>query len=40
VCVSWPASWGEHEAAAQEIKARAAEHLALEHLQAIDLALH
>lgn len=36
----WPAAWGEHEAAAKEIEACAAEHLALEHFQAIDLTLH
>jgi hypothetical protein len=35
-----PTAWSEHEATAQEIETRAAEHLALEHFQAIDLALH
>jgi hypothetical protein len=33
-------SWGPQEAAAQEVKARSAKHLALQHLQAIDMALH
>jgi hypothetical protein len=33
-------SWGEHEATAQEIEVRAAEHLTLEHFQAIDLPLN
>jgi hypothetical protein len=40
LCSSQPGSWGEHEAAAQEIEVRAAEHLPLEHFQAIDLTLH
>ena len=31
-------SWGPQEATAEEIQARAAEHLALQHLEAIDLA--
>ena len=31
---------GQHEAAAQEIEARAPKHLALEHLEAIDVPLH
>jgi hypothetical protein len=36
----YPAAWGEHETTAQEIEARPAKHLALEHFQTIDLALH
>jgi hypothetical protein len=32
-------SWSAHEAAAQEIEARSAKHLALQHFQAIDMAL-
>ena len=33
-------AWSQHEAAAQEIEARSAEHLALEHFKAIDVSLH
>src|SRR5689334_3434157 len=33
-------SWGHHEAAAEEIEACAAKHLALEHLQPVDMPLH
>ncbi len=33
------ASWGEHEAAAQEIEVCSAKHLAFQHLEAIDMAL-
>jgi hypothetical protein len=35
-----PTSWSTHEAAAQEIEARSAEHLTLEHLETIDMPLH
>jgi len=34
-----PIAWGPHEAAAEEIKARAAKHLALQHFEAVDMAL-
>src|SRR5712691_2220067 len=34
-----PIAWGPHEAAAEEIKARAAEHLALQHFETVDVAL-
>jgi hypothetical protein len=33
-------SWSTREAAAQEIEARSAEHLTLEHLETIDMPLH
>ena len=32
-------AWGPHEAAAEEIEMRAAEHLALQHFEAVDMAL-
>ena len=32
-------TWGQHEAAAEEIEARPAEHLALQHLEAVDMPL-
>jgi hypothetical protein len=35
-----PTSWRVHKAATQEIEARAPDHLALEHLEAIDMPLH
>src|SRR5437667_12095821 len=34
-----PITWGPHEAAAQEIEARTAKHLALQHFEAVDMAL-
>ena len=34
-----PLTWGMHEAAAQEIEACAAKHLALQHFEAIDVPL-
>ena len=38
--LGWPLSWSQHEAVAEEIEACAAKHLALHHLQAIDMAFH
>src|SRR2546423_9078890 len=35
-----PITWGPHEAAAEEIEPRAAKHLALQHFEAVDMALH
>ena len=35
-----PPTWGQHEAAAEEIEARAAKHLAFEHFEAVDMPLH
>ncbi len=32
-----PIAWGPHEAAAEEIELRAAEHLALQHFEAVDM---
>jgi hypothetical protein len=32
-------TWGKHEAAAEEVEARPAEHLALQHLEAVDMPL-
>src|SRR5437870_2715614 len=38
-CLSWLGPWGQHEAAAEEIEARAAKHLPLEHFEAVDVPL-
>ena len=38
-CLCPPPTWGQHEAAAEEIEARAAKHLALQHFEAVDMAL-
>src|SRR6266446_4983679 len=35
-----PPSWDQHEAAAEEIEACPAKHLALQHFQALDMPLH
>ena len=35
-----PVSWGQQEATAQEIEARPAKHLALEHVETIDVPFH
>src|SRR5712691_8260888 len=39
VGLCWTIAWGPHEAAAEEIEVRAAKHLALQHFEAVDMAL-